>query len=338
MLKFLVKGQKIELLEREVVAEEQIAFSSICFVFSDNWKGLDKTVQFTQKDSIYHVHLGRDIIAHCFVPAELQQGLVQISVFGYAIDGAVRATTVPIDMRIHKSGFSESGSTPVPPTPDLYVQLLQQLEEKAAALENGKDGASAYDLAVQHGFSGTEEQWLASLQGAKGDTGDTGAQGLQGDKGDKGDKGDPGVQGLPGEKGDRGETGAQGEKGEKGDAGADGFSPTATVVKSGSVVTITITDKNGTTTATLTEGADVDLTPYVTLAYANTTFATIANVAEQEERIANLSNQFTASDQAINKSMDALDVRVATLESKMQTVESTLGDIQTALASIVEVE
>ncbi len=316
MLKFLVKGQKIELLEREVVAEEQIAFSSICFVFSDNWKGLDKTVQFTQKGSIYHVHLGRDIIAHCFVPAELQQGLVQISVFGYAIDGAIRATTVPIDMRIHKSGFSESGSIPVPPTPDLYTQLLQKLDEKAASLENGKDGASAYELAVQHGFSGTEEQWLASLQGAKGDTG---AQGLQGDKGD------PGVQGLPG------------EKGEKGDTGADGFSPTATVVKSGSVVTITITDKNGTTTATLTEGANVDLTPYVTLAYANTTFATIANVAEQEERIADLSNRFTASDQAINKSMDALDVRAATLESKMQTVESTLGDIQTALASIVEV-
>ena len=262
------------------------------------------------------MHLGRDIIAHCFVPAELQQGLVQISVFGYAIDGAIRATTVPIDMRIHKSGFSESGSIPVPPTPDLYTQLLQKLDEKAASLENGKDGASAYELAVQHGFSGTEEQWLASLQGAKGDTG---AQGLQGDKGD------PGVQGLPG------------EKGEKGDTGADGFSPTATVVKSGSVVTITITDKNGTTTATLTEGANVDLTPYVTLAYANTTFATIANVAEQEERIADLSNRFTASDQAINKSMDALDVRAATLESKMQTVESTLGDIQTALASIVEV-
>ena len=331
MLKFLVKGQKIELLEREVVAEEQIAFSSICFIFSDNWKGLDKTVQFTQEDSIYHMHLGRDIIAHCFVPTELQQGLVHISVFGYAIDGAVRATTIPIDMRIHKSGFSESGSTPIPPTPDLYAQLLQQLEEKAASLENGKDGASAYELAVQHGFSGTEEQWLASLQGAKGDTG---AQGLQGDKGDKGD---PGVQGLPGEKGDKGETGAQGEKGEKGDTGADGFSPTATVVKSGSVVTITITDKNGTTTATLTEGADVDLSAYVTLEYANTTFATIDNVAEQEERIANLSNQFTASDQAINKSMDALDVRVATLESKMQTVESTLGDIQTILASIVEV-
>ena len=266
----------------------------------DNWKALDKIVQFTQKDSIYHVHLGRDIIAHCFVPAELQQGLVQISVFGYAIDGAVRATTVPIDMRIHKSGFSESGSTPVPPTPDLYAQLLQKLDEKAASLENGKDGASAYELAVQHGFSGTEEQWLASLQGVKGDTGDTGAQG------EKGEKGDTGAQGLPGEKGEKGDTGEQGIPGEKGDTGADGFSPIATVTKSGSLITITITDKNGTTTATLTEGADVDLSAYVTLEYANTNFTLIDKTNE--------------------------------LETKITALETSMGDIQTALAAIVEVE
>lgn len=32
-------------------------------------------------------------------------------------------------------------------------------------------GYSAYDVAVQHGFQGTEEEWLASLKGDKGDTG-----------------------------------------------------------------------------------------------------------------------------------------------------------------------
>ena len=329
MLVFRIIGQQIELDHKEIVADEQIAFVDLLFLFTPEWEEIDKVVQFEQNDGVYNVHIGKGIIAQCTLPAEITTGRTSISVFGY--HNEIRATTASLEFRICRSGFSSSGSTTIPPTPDLYAQLLQQLEEKAASLENGKDGASAYELAVQHGFSGTEEQWLASLQGAKGDTG---AQGLQGDKGDKGD---PGVQGLPGEKGDKGETGAQGEKGEKGDTGADGFSPTATVVKSGSVVTITITDKNGTTTATLTEGADVDLSAYVTLEYANTTFATIDNVAEQEERIANLSNQFTASDQAINKSMDALDVRVATLESKMQTVESTLGDIQTILASIVEV-
>ena len=44
--------------------------------------------------------------------------------------------------------------------------------------------------------------------------------------------------------------------GEKGDKGDPGFSPTATVVKSGDTATITITDKNGTTTAEVTDGED----------------------------------------------------------------------------------
>ena len=51
--------------------------------------------------------------------------------------------------------------------------------------------------------------------------------------------------------------GAQGEQGEQGVPGVpgqDGFSPIATVTKSGSVATITITDANGTTTATISDG------------------------------------------------------------------------------------
>jgi len=58
-----------------------------------------------------------------------------------------------------------------------------------------------------------------------------------------------------------GQTGAKGDKGDsiKGDTGspgADGFSPTVAVSKSGKVTTISITDKNGTKTATINDGAD----------------------------------------------------------------------------------
>ncbi|WP_266138851.1 hypothetical protein [Bacillus amyloliquefaciens] len=41
-------------------------------------------------------------------------------------------------------------------------------------------GKSAYDIAVDNGFSGTIEEWLASLKGEKGDTGATGAAGKDG--------------------------------------------------------------------------------------------------------------------------------------------------------------
>ena len=41
-------------------------------------------------------------------------------------------------------------------------------------------GYSAYEIAVQEGFVGTEQEWLASL---KGDTGNTGPAGADGDDG-----------------------------------------------------------------------------------------------------------------------------------------------------------
>ena len=61
--------------------------------------------------------------------------------------------------------------------------------EGAGAIK-GKDGKSAYQIAVEKGFVGTEEEWLASLQGEEG------PEGPQGEKGDKGDKGDPGSGGV----------------------------------------------------------------------------------------------------------------------------------------------
>ncbi|PRR94640.1 hypothetical protein C6W23_04805 [Bacillus atrophaeus] len=57
-------------------------------------------------------------------------------------------------------------------------------------------GKSAYDIAVDKGFSGTEEEWLASLKGEKGDKGSTGAIGAKGDKGDTGAAGKDGKDGL----------------------------------------------------------------------------------------------------------------------------------------------
>lgn len=44
--------------------------------------------------------------------------------------------------------------------------------------ENGIDGKSAYQLAVEKGFIGTEAEWIASLKG------ENGLQGIQGPKGD----------------------------------------------------------------------------------------------------------------------------------------------------------
>ena len=97
----------------------------------------------------------------------------------------------------------------------------------------GIQGLSAYQVAVQHGFEGTEDEWLISLKGEKGETGpkgdkgDTGEKGATGERGPQGLQGERGLQGIQGIQGPQGEPGIQGpkgdpgEKGEKGDPGSD---------------------------------------------------------------------------------------------------------------------
>lgn len=56
--------------------------------------------------------------------------------------------------------------------------------------ENGKDGTngkSAYEIAVDNGFTGSEQEWLASLKGEQGIQGERGPQGIQGEQGDRGE-------------------------------------------------------------------------------------------------------------------------------------------------------
>ena len=92
----------------------------------------------------------------------------------------------------------------------------------------GIQGLSAYQVAVQHGFEGTEDEWLISLKGEKGETGPKGDKGETGEKGDTGERGpqglqgERGLQGIQGEQGEPGIQGPVGPKGEKGDQGEQG--------------------------------------------------------------------------------------------------------------------
>ena len=254
-MKFLVKKQQIDCIERDKLADGQIAFVSFRFVFDNEWEGLYKVVQFMQDENTYNISLGVDGYS-CKMPSELQAGCAEMSLFGYVPDDetALRATTAPIKLRIEQSGFSSSGSEVVPPTPDLYQQLIAKIDEKIASVHDGADGASAYEIAVENGYTGTEAEWLSSLKGEKGDAGEQGIQGIQGEKGETGELGLQGIQGEKGEKGDTGAAGKDGMNGTDGRDGANGFSPTATVTETDAGAVISITDKNGTTTATIKNG------------------------------------------------------------------------------------
>ena len=213
MMKFLVKQQKIEALEREVLASDQIAFVSVKFVFDGAWKTLHKVVQFTQCEETYNVVLGIDGTT-CLLPAELHPGAVKMSLFGYDAesDTTLRATTVPVTLHIRPSGFVADGDTSIPPTPDLYTQLLKKLSEMQTGA-NGKDGCSAYEIAIENGFVGTAAEWLESLKGR---------DGIDGKDGLPGKDGKDGADGLPGK------DGTNGKDGRDGIDGKDGISPDLT--------------------------------------------------------------------------------------------------------------
>ena len=213
MMKFLVKQQKIEVLEREIIASDQIAFVLVKFVFDGAWKTLHKVVQFTQCEETYNLVLGTEGTT-CLLPAELHPGAVKMSLFGYDAesDTTLRATTVPVTLHIRPSGFVEDGTTPIPPTPDLYTQLLKKLSEMQTGA-NGKDGSSAYEIAIENGFVGTVSEWLESLKGR---------DGIDGKDGLPGKDGKDGADGLPGKDGTNGKDGKDGRNGK------DGVSPDLT--------------------------------------------------------------------------------------------------------------
>lgn len=169
MWKFLVKNQSIEIIEREVLADHQIQYVQFRFTFDGDWRRFHKVVQFTQCDETYNIVLGTDGTS-LYLPAELHVGAAKMSVFGYDTDSdtTVRATTVPVTLNIRPSGFVGDDEPPIPPTPDLYAQLLKKIEEAG----HGADGKSAYEIAVEHGYVGTETEWLASLKGEPGETQD----------------------------------------------------------------------------------------------------------------------------------------------------------------------
>ena len=198
MMKFLVKQQKIEALEREVIASDQIAFVLVKFVFDGAWKTLHKVVQFTQCEETYNLVLGTEGTT-CLLPAELHPGAVKMSLFGYdeESDTTLRATTVPVTLHIRPSGFVADGDTPIPPTPDLYTQLLKKLSEMQTGA-NGKDGRSAYEIAIENGFVGTAAEWLESLKGRDGIDGKDGLPGKDGKDGLPGKDGRDGRDGKDG--------------------------------------------------------------------------------------------------------------------------------------------
>lgn len=133
---------------------------------------------------------------------------------------------------------------------------------------------SAYGIAVKHGYTGTEEEWLSTLKGEKGEPGKgfrvlgyySTISALNEEKKDTAEAGDAyGVGSAPpydiyifdGETGEFVNNGTlKGKTGATGPAGAAGYSPSAKVQRTETGAIITITDKTGTSYASVKDGKD----------------------------------------------------------------------------------
>ena len=161
-----------------------------------------------------------------------------------------------------KSGLPSLGSTEGAVITKDDISVTEETSPSASVGEDLPRGKSAYEVAVENGFSGTETEWLASLKGATGAPGADGKDGENGKTpyvGDNGnwyigadDTGKPsrGEKGEPGSPGAMGEPGSPGAKGDTGDTGA---TPNLTI---GSVTTL---EAGQNATASIT-GESPDLT------------------------------------------------------------------------------
>ena len=149
--------------------------------------------------------------------------------FGYSTDGKMYEVTKQIsvvlasqgaDGKPGEDGKNGENGAPGKSAYDLWLEAgntgseedyLASLKGKdgsdGAAGKDGEDGKSAYELWLAAGNQGSEEDYLNSLKGKDGEDGKEGPQGPQGE---------PGKDGEQGPKGDTGEKGKDGEKGETG--------------------------------------------------------------------------------------------------------------------------
>ncbi len=174
-----------EIVTSAVVVSNSVNFEEVKFVFPENWDGLTKTAVFTKGsktvsiilDDNNELYTGDDT---CLVPHEIiTPPEFAISVFGY-LDG-VRATSARGTVTVIPSGY-ELGDAPQPPTPTVYEQIVDIINDtkeiaqsvRDDADEGEFDGKSAYEVAIENGFVGTEAEWILSLQGEDGEDGVSG--------------------------------------------------------------------------------------------------------------------------------------------------------------------
>lgn len=211
-LQIFIQGQTLNAYLPQVMVADTVNYFRADFVFKDEvWKNLTKYAHFQLGEECYDIPLQNDSIPES-AGLNLKAGSWSMHIHGDRFeDGELvqRITTNACFFTVQESGCLDGSAFPSVP-PDLAAELLArvvELEQNGGPGGTGKDGKSAYEIWLDNGNIGTEEEFLTSLIGPEGPTGPAGAtgpQGAQGPKGDTGATGPQGPQGKPGEAGANG--------------------------------------------------------------------------------------------------------------------------------------
>ena len=206
-IEFALSHSFIRLVKRTLVTSQSKNYVQAHFdVRSDDWTA-PITAIFSARNNAYSVLLDENNT--CIIPWEVLRNAGTVNVSAFCGD---RHTANIAQFTVVQSGYTE-GEMPSEPTPTVYEQILKKFEGKQDRLVacdgikiNGNvisavDAKSAYVIALEHGFIGSEDEWLASLKGAKGEKGEQGIQGVQGEKGQNGKDGTNGTNGIDGTNG-----------------------------------------------------------------------------------------------------------------------------------------
>lgn len=201
MINLNINNTSIKASNLEPLVEGNVKSISVKFVFSSEWSNLTRVAVFKNGQTKVSVSLTSEV---CYIPWEVltAPNEVFVSVRGSASNGNLVICTGNEALgSVEYSDASADVAGSSAATPTVLDTLLADVEELKSNIEDlesdvedlesasgasGADGKSAYEIAVEEGYSGTKAQWLASLKGEIGATGASGPQGPQGPAGSNG--------------------------------------------------------------------------------------------------------------------------------------------------------
>ena len=140
MNKVCVEGQRIYFYRRpEPIPKSQVNFSKIEFYMDETWGSfLSVVAQFIQGGKPKNVQV-KD--GYCFVPPELEVGAFELCLRGD--DGeSVVASVNRLTFEVCE-GFDPSGETPLPLSPDLYTQLIDEIDSGKKIAQSVREDADS---------------------------------------------------------------------------------------------------------------------------------------------------------------------------------------------------